>query len=114
MTKPLTDAQKERNKIIRRHKKMSSEELAKEIRSWSISDDTIAEVISRVRDRIKDNKEWYDVYRWNIEQGKTEVKSWASIYSQAYGYDYTTTFTLDTGYNKYETQLFNSEGWYTE
>ena len=115
MTKPLTEAEKERNKIIRRHKRMTSEQLAEEMhRSWGISKEKVTEVIRRVRYQIKDNKEWYDIYRWSIEEGETEVKSWASICVQAYGYDYNTHYTLDTGYNQYETTVFDTKGWYTE
>lgn len=110
----LTEEQKRRNKIIRANKKLTSEEIAKAVHSWNISYENAERVIDRVRDRIKDNKEWYDIYRWSIEEGETETKSWASIYVQAYGYDYTTHYTLDTGFNKYETTIFNSEGWYTE
>ena len=114
MTKPLTEEQKRRNKVISSHKRMTDEALAREIRVWGISDEKMTQIIRDVRYRIKDNKEWYDIYRWSVEKGETEVKSWASIYSQAYGYDYRTTYTLDTGYNKYETTLFDTEGWYTE
>lgn len=110
----MTEEQKRRNKVIRKHKKMTSEELVKEMRLWGINEDTAEYVIDRVRDRIKDNKEWYDIYHWDIEKGETKVKSWASIYSQAYGYDYETTYTLDTGYNQYETTIFDTKGWYTE
>lgn len=110
----LTEEQKRRNKIIRAHKKMTDEELAREMHTWRISDETVAEVISRVRHQIKDSKEWYDIYRWSIEKGETEVKSLASICVQAYGYDYRTTYTLDTGYNKYETTIYRTEGWHTE
>lgn len=110
----LTEEQKRKNKIIRANKKKSSADLASEMRNWSISEDVLAEIIDRVRYRIEDNREWYDPYRWTVEQGETEVKPWASISVQAYGYDYTTHYTLDTGYNKYETKIFNSEGWHTE
>ena len=93
----LTEEQKRRNKIIRANKKMTDEQLAEQMHVWGIRNDVIAQVIGRVRYLIKDNKEWYDIYRWSIEEGETKVKSWASIYVQAYGYDYTTEYTLDTG-----------------
>lgn len=110
----LSEEQKRVNKIIRQHKKMSDMELAESMHVWSISDKTVARVIGKVRYQIKENKEWYDIYRWSIEKGETEVKPWASICVQAYGYDYTTKYTLNTGYNTYETTLFDSEGWHTE
>lgn len=108
-------AKKERAKRIRNFKKKSDYEIAECItNSWIMNMDRAAEVICRVRSQIRKGDEWANMMRWHIEPGEVECESWASICSQAYGYSYKYHYILDTGFNKYETTVFDCEGWYTE
>lgn len=104
----------EKAKAVRRNKKLTDEEIAESIKPWSMSMKRATQAIHNVRWQIKKSDEWYNMYRWNIEEVDSRCESWASIYTQSYGYSYEYDFVINTGFNKYETTLHDCEGWYTE